>query len=152
VHFEVATAGGGGGGGGCQFHSTSGSTRRQSAPFHGRQQRWGSIVWLGGCHCDRRLWRCARERDSLFVGPDPGPRAQRGWVGRREDDDNLDAVGGRWRRRLGVRPGDCLDREDIASGCLGGSRGARRTSRRRARTPEHCERVSRGGGARTTRR
>jgi hypothetical protein len=52
-----------------------------------------------------------------------GPKGTTGWVGGREDDDNLDGVGGRWGRQLGVRPGGCLGREDIASGCLGGSRG-----------------------------
>jgi hypothetical protein len=51
------------------------------------------------------------------------PKGTTGWVGGREDDDNLDGVGGLWGRRLGVRPGDCLGREDIASGCLGGSGG-----------------------------
>lgn len=44
-----------------------------------------------------------------------------GWVGGCEDDDNLDGVGGRWGRQLGVRLGDCLCRED--SGALWRIRG-----------------------------
>jgi hypothetical protein len=94
------------------FHGRLSSSA--ASPFHGRQQRRGSIVRLGGCRYNRRLRRCARS-GSVVRRARSGPKGTTGWVGGREDDNNLDGVGGRWGRRLGVRPGGCLGREDIAS-------------------------------------